>query len=102
MANKKEEVKNEIANIHEESEAEVSRLTDLKDAVVDALAANNASAREVAAVGLNVMLDAVGHMFGHQNAEILADVVNQVVEQLSDNPLAEALIKRTRRNQWVN
>jgi len=102
MANKKEELKNEIANIQEESEAEVSRLTDLKDAVVDVLATNDASAREVAVVGLNVMLDAVGHMFGHPNADILADVVNQVIEQLSDNPLAEALIKRTRRNQWVN
>lgn len=101
MADKKEELKNQFANIQEESEAEVSRLTDLKDAVVDALATNHASAREVAVVSLNVMLDAVGHMFGHPNAEILADVVNQVVEHLS-NPLEEALVKGTRRNQWVN
>jgi len=77
------------------------RLADLKDAVVDALATNDASAREVAVVGLNVLLDA-GHMFGHPNAEILADVVNQVVEQFGEHPMAEALIKRTRRNQWVN
>jgi hypothetical protein len=102
MASKKEELKNEIANIQEETEAEVSRLADLKDAVVDALATNDASAREVAVVGLNVMLDAVGHMFGEMNAKILADVINQVVTQFGDHPLAAELIERARGKQWVN
>ena len=102
MANKKEELKDEIARIQAEREAEAPRLADLKDAVVDALATNDASAREAAVVGLNVMLDAVGHMFGEMNAEILADVINQVVAQFGDHPLAAELIGRTRGEQWVN
>jgi hypothetical protein len=102
MANKEEELKNKIARIRETQEAEVPRLADLTGAVVGALEKNDASAHETAGVGFNAMLDAFGHMFGETNAEILANVINQVVAQLSDHPLVEELVEHIQGLQKTN
>lgn len=59
MANNEEELKKEVARLHQQYEAEIPRLTDLSVAVISALESNDASPPEVSAVCLDLMLQAI-------------------------------------------
>jgi|ERR1700758_1764079 hypothetical protein len=98
MANDEEELKKEVTRLHQQYEAEVPRLTDLSVAVIGALESNDASPPEVSAVCLDLMLQAIGHIFGETKADILAEGISQLLAQLSDEPLAKELFKQ-RQNQ---
>jgi hypothetical protein len=98
MANSEEEMKKEVARLHKEYEAEIPRLTDLSVAVIGALESNDASPAEASAVCLDLMLQAIGHIFGETKADILAEGISQLLTQLSDEPLAKELFKQ-RENQ---
>ena len=98
MANNEEELKKEVARLHEEYEAEIPRLRDLSVAVIDAFKSNDASPPELLAVCLDLMLQAIGHFFGETKADILNEGISQLLTQLSDDPLARELFKQ-RQNQ---
>ena len=98
MANNEEELKKEVARLHRQYEAEIPRLTDLSIAVIDAFKSNDASPPELLAVCLDLMLQAIGHIFGETKADILNEGISQLLTQLSDDPLAKELFKQ-RQNQ---
>jgi hypothetical protein len=70
----------------------------LSVAVIGAFESNDASRTEVSAVCLDLMLQAIGHIFGETKADILAEGISQLLAQLSDEPLAKELFKQ-RQNQ---
>ena len=82
MANNDEELKKEVARLHRQYEAEIPRLTDLSVAVIGAFESNDASPTEVSAVCLDLMLQAIGHIFGDTKADILAEGISQLLTQL--------------------
>jgi hypothetical protein len=96
MANNEDELKREVAQLREEYQAEIPRLTNLAAAVIDVLESKEASAPEVAAVSLNLLLQAIGHLFGELQADAVAEGLSQVLEQFNDDPLAKELFKQTR------
>jgi len=96
MANNEDELKRGVAQLREEYEAEMPRLTNLAAAVIDVLGSNEASAPEVAAVCLNLLLQAVGHLFGELQADAVAEGISQILEQFNEDPLAKELFKQTR------
>ena len=72
MANNEEELKKEVARLQRQYEAEIPRLTDLSVAMIDAFKSNDASPPELLAVCLDLMLQAIGHIFGETKAEIIS------------------------------
>jgi hypothetical protein len=96
MAKNEEELKKEVARLREEYETAIPRLTNLAAAVIDVFKNNETSPPEVVAVCLNLLLQAVGHIFGEVQADVLAEAISQVLAQLSDDPLAKELFKQTR------
>jgi Rod binding domain-containing protein len=102
MANNEEELKKEVARLHRQYEAEIPRLTDLSVAVIGAFESNDASATEVSAVCLDLMLQAMGHIFGDTKADIMAEGISQLLTQLSDEPLAKELFKQKENQERPN
>jgi hypothetical protein len=102
MANNEEELKKKVARLHRQYEAEIPRLRDLSAAVIGALNSNDASPPELLAVCLDLMLQAIGHIFGETKADILNEGISQLLAQLSDDPLAKELFKQKQNQERPN
>ena len=99
MAKNEEQLKKEVARLREEYEAEIPRLTELGAALIDVLESNEASAPEVMAVCLNLLLQAIEHTFGELQADAVSEGLSQILEQFNDDPLAKQLFNQTRQGK---
>lgn len=102
MANHEEELKKEVARMREQYEKAIPRLTDLAARVIDVLKNNGASAPEVAAVCLNLLLQTIDHTFGEIYAHALDEAISQVLAQFDEDTLSQELLRQTRNQARAN